>query len=253
MAAEKKVIETTVSVFSTNRTTGTSSSQFTVKIPTPLTGVTKVKLNKATIPKTMYTIRAGINDTFDIDYPAPSTILISPGFYTATGLCAALQTYLQGVDANYTCTYSTLTGKVTVTNTSAFRILVTGGVGSATSACGILGFTTGSPASTAATSWVANNIINLIDPQSVFIVVQELRGKSTISSGYNGYTWEIGMAGAISGSIVDWTTNGEYPAVVDIYPATITVLTVSLVDLNGTLIDLNGMDWSFQFQAISET
>ena len=76
------------------------------------------KIEYITLPYTWYNVSTSNNSI--VVNGAPVTI--SAGYYTISTLCTALQTALIVVDATFTCTFSTISGKVVIARSTAFTL-----------------------------------------------------------------------------------------------------------------------------------
>ena len=104
---------------SKDRHTGGSSS-FTIKLNQHIEGV--YELQHCLIPNAQYTVDSTCS-SMRVQVGATTHTLTMPvGYYSAGTLMAAVQLQLQTAAAGFTCTYSVLTGKVTIEMASAFAL-----------------------------------------------------------------------------------------------------------------------------------
>ncbi len=101
------------------------------------------------------------NNVLKITIVAPTTYTIPDGTYDIAQLCAQIQTQLQAVDPNFTCTYVATTQLVTITDTVNFTIDKT-----VSTVMPILGFTQAQTLTGAATY----TGVNAYNPQDLAVV-----------------------------------------------------------------------------------
>lgn len=100
-----------------------SPGEYTVTLPAVYQNVYSASLRSAEIPFSFYTFSACAGNT-SISVTTgvtTATVTIPDGNYTASGLAGALQTALNsaGLTGTFTCSYSSSTGKLTITNNSS--------------------------------------------------------------------------------------------------------------------------------------
>lgn len=112
-------------------------------------------INRVFLYKSFYSISAiRKNNIFKLD--AQTAITIPDGSYSIDSFCSFLDTKLKLIDANFAVTYSNITMKITITNTSVFKIDF-----DATTCKKLIGFPTSSGLSTAALSITSTNPYNM--------------------------------------------------------------------------------------------
>lgn len=103
-----------------------SSGEYTVTLPAVYQNVYSATLKSIEIPFSFYTFSACAGNTsISVTSGSTATVTIADGNYTASSLASELQTKLNaaGLTGTFTCTYSTSTGKLTITNnTGSFTL-----------------------------------------------------------------------------------------------------------------------------------
>jgi hypothetical protein len=100
-----------------------NKGEFKIQLPRNIKNVMRIRMASAEIPlvayvfseevgNTTFAVRLGSSDTFTKCTPIPD------GNYTANRLMNAIQTSLQVVHSGFNCTFNTLNGRVTISNTS---------------------------------------------------------------------------------------------------------------------------------------
>jgi hypothetical protein len=96
--------------------TSTSSTDFTIYLPTPIKKVVSMKVLDTQFPKMVYTFSSKLgSNTFKID---SSNVDISNGSYTSTTLVSAINTSLANVGSNVILSYNSNNGLMTFTDPS---------------------------------------------------------------------------------------------------------------------------------------
>lgn len=117
-----------------------SPGEYTVTLPAVYQNVYSAVLKSIEIPFSFYTFSACAGNTsINVSTGIPSaTITISDGNYTASGLASELQTKLNaaGLTGTFTCTYSSVTGKLTITNNTTVFTLNLSSTDPANTSCG---------------------------------------------------------------------------------------------------------------------
>lgn len=227
---------------SDKRSAGTNDApRWTLSRPLTIRGAL---VTAVTIPNTMYTIDAGVNDTVAT---SAGVATIPAGVYTIGGLATAAQTALQAVDATFTCTYSTLTLKYTIARPVAFSLLWTA---AAPGASARLGFT---PAVAGpATSFVGDRAVSGSEPSAVLLRSHELSHGSAPGFTVDGRTGSdiarVPLTGALGLGASSYEAVESFEQLT--YGTTgsvISELTISLADaVSGLPITLNGAPWSVE-------
>ena len=102
---------------------GENNGEFRITLPNTMRNVMRVRMASSEIPfveyefstahgNTTFAVRVGTATTFTKCTPIPE------GNYTAQKLMDAIQLSLQAVDAGFTCTFDSVTGLVTIQNSS---------------------------------------------------------------------------------------------------------------------------------------
>jgi hypothetical protein len=102
---------------------GCNKGEFKIQLPRNMKNVMRIRMSSAEIPlvayvfseeagNTTFAVRVGASETFVKCTPIPD------GNYTANRLMNAIQASLQEVHSGFSCTFSTLNGRVTIANSS---------------------------------------------------------------------------------------------------------------------------------------
>lgn len=226
---------------SRDRVAGSSSTtQFKIILPSAIHQVNKVKLLAVNMPNTTYNIRSTNNL---LQFQRGATVYnatIPVGSYTQYTFPQAIVDAMVAVDSgnSYACVYDFTSFKLTITGTSAFTLLML------TSTCWYeMGFNQVN--TTALTSQIAPNTIQLGLPLSVYVEVPELSMGMSSSRLNDRCTWVIPIS-VNSGSIQYFADNSNYEQVYTYREGrTLYELNVKVRWRNGELLDLNGADWQF--------
>lgn len=230
----------TLIVDSRDRTSGSSSNgYFQLKAAHP--NVSKVELVSAMIPNTIYNVQSGINDRMcwfrsGIDH----SFQLTAGAYTVTSLLSALQTGMNGVDANtFVLSYSTTTLKVTVGGASAFSLNFATHPNAAAGCHRLLGFEAIDTSS--ATSHVAPNTPELNQPFMMYIRISGLDTQNDTTSS-DPHTFVVPIA-ENSGGITIWNSGDFEQCVRFGSPKSIKSFNVDFRARNESALSLNGAEW----------
>ncbi len=102
---------------------GCNKGEFKIQLPRNMKNVMRIRMSSAEIPlvayvfseeagNTTFAVRVGASETFVKCTPIPD------GNYTANRLMNTIQASLQEVHSGFSCTFSTLNGRVTIANSS---------------------------------------------------------------------------------------------------------------------------------------
>lgn len=231
-----------LSINSADRTSSSvSSNDFQVRLPHDIKGMKSLELVSCSVPNTVYNIRTGTNDKLDFYDGANKTITVAAGAYSITSLCSTLLTQLNTTSSGFTAvSYDTITMKVTITRSSNFSLLFATGANIATSIRRELGFN--ATDLSAAVTFTGQNVINLYNPMSCYICVNEFYMPNQTSSG-KFYTFHIPMT-VNSDGIVVVNKNSFYAQSVKIYGNTsFSTLTIKLKTSDGLDFALNNTNF----------
>lgn len=224
-----------VIISSDDRTTGTNSNSFSVKLKNPVYNVTAVELEDAFVPYTLYNIRTGINTSIYFDDGAPKAFNIAVGGYTIAGLLSALETAFNSASTNFTCTYSTTTRKITIARSAGtFSLLCTS---TSTAMWSVLGYSTSADTSDAA-SHVADNIFDLAKPRYILLKIDEF-GDDVQTTGGGIGTFYLPIEDNF-GEITHYAPEKKQMVVLS-RPTSIFQLKISSYYSDQSLVDYNGV------------
>jgi len=179
------------------------------------------------------------NNKFDVGV---STITITEGDYTKTTLATEIQTQLQAVDANYSCSVSG--NYLTISHTSSNFIL---SFNVDNSAYELMGFIkTGSYTGT--TSYTSPNSVNLYGSQVVHLTSKEL-GQQSINDAYDNVVQSF-VIDATYGNVHVYENNT--PTVKKITTKNLDKLDFAIRKDDGTLFDLDGLEIVFNLHLYTE-
>ncbi len=221
---------------SVNRTSSSlSSADFVIDLKNDFHDVKKATLLACNIHNTLYNVK---DDTrsFIINDGSIKTATIPPGSYDVLALCSAIQTALNVVSSNFTVTYDSITMKITVSRTSVFSIIGTSSLRL------VMGYS--QVDKTGATTYTADNVVNLNPITTLFLQIQELSSHSISTCGTL-FTYIIPLA-VNSGEIATFSSGSFYHQTVELSKKTnISRLHVRLCSDNQITAELNGGEWSF--------
>jgi hypothetical protein len=146
-------------ISSKDRKSGTSSNFNIDKIHRDK--VKGFRVDYISLPYTWYNVSTS-NNTIVVN---GSNVSISAGYYNITTLCSALQTALVSVDATFTCTYSSSTGKVTIARSTNFTLNLSS---SSWTLRRQIGFN-GTSNVTGATTFTSDSIVNINNGNSAYL------------------------------------------------------------------------------------
>ena len=243
-------VQRKVYINSRDRTAG-SNTQFRIYISDTIENVKSIELHHASIPHTIYLIRAGVNDTFDLveNGVGTATITISEGSYTAAQMEAELKTQLDATSlagATYTVSISSTTAKMTVTSNGPqfdfdFNVVTDYAVEN------YLGFASGVNSSTIVSSvetLVSPYVVDLSPMTELFIKFSNFTNIVRSSNGQP--SCFVIPVNVNFGEYIQYNQAQTYQSIVfqSYQEMHITNLDCELVDRYGNVVDLNGSDWS---------
>jgi hypothetical protein len=225
----------------------TPSSLFTIQLSFPPLHVSRITLLDAIIPNTFYTFRNDaylVNNNFDfIDSSGTEkTAIITPGTYDSAQFITEFTADLMAVSPDtYTVTLDPTNLILTITSNSAlFRILGATGNNVGHNILYFIGFN--NVDTTAGTTQIAPNVINLGSPREIFIKCANFQ--TPIHDTNNNFValFQIGL-NVPFGNIVYYEQFDRHESGVNIEQRTLNSLFLELVDENGILV-LPNTDWS---------
>lgn len=204
------------------------------------------QLEYVKIPNTIYTINSNNNSlgwTSSITGYVNSSF--TQGYYSASDLASHVGTTLQADkysgDGNFSASYSSLTGKLTISNSSTVFSLDF--QNPATTSAELLGFNVGMTGATGATSYVSSNVLELQPVRTISIETNLPLGNSEYNS--NGKNLNILTTLPVDASSGNYLTrvydslkvhklDGDIP----------NILRFRLFDQDGRILSLNGANWN---------
>jgi hypothetical protein len=213
-----------------------SSTNFDVKLASPIEGVTAIQLYEVILPKVQYNITAANN----VFYYNATSVTVPPGAYSAASLMTALNALLTG--PGIVVSFSNVTLKTTLT--SGVIVTYPFGTNTANSITSVLGFTAVDLAGN--TVYTSTQGINLTGKLSMYINVRGFSNGSTTTGNLGYFTFKVPLVseGAITGDYIVWRANDYYGSKVIIPAQSITTLHIDLMYSDGTAVDMLGYDWS---------
>jgi hypothetical protein len=219
-----------------------SSSEFNINLSRPVFNVKKVQVSEVLIPNVFYNITSSNNTIIVDEGKGAQSSSITVGQYDITSLLSALKTALDGnnvLSGIFTCSYSTVTYKVTISSTVAFSITYG-------NLADNLGFTdsTGS-----ASTHTASRIFDISTTRQVYI-----QSNILTSAELNGKRQNILCKVPLNtsfGAIITYKNESENSIVLD-NPQDISSLDFKLINKRNEALDLNGLNWSMTLNLISE-
>jgi hypothetical protein len=230
---------TLVYIDSKYRSLGTFDD-FVVNIPNP--GVfNKVKLLDCSIPQSNYVFNSTNNIISFSEGATGFTATIPSGNYTSTELVSALPGIFaaSGCSGVFTVTYSSITGKLTLTSTVSYSIQF----GTANNAYYQLGFQ--AITYSAALSQTSDYLINLAPPQYLFLDIDNLGLKNCLHSNLQASAGKFPiMCTGVSYTFTNWGSNTNYDCSLSNTINSCSQIKVSLRKSNGSLSGIQN-DWAF--------
>lgn len=239
-----------VYVSSVDRTaTSASSSDFTIDLAEPTIAFSKLEVIDAQIPGSHYPISSNnANSTLVINQSATSYVVtIADGFYTPTELATAIEDGINDTALSaFTCTYSSITKKLTISHASAFIVERSH---ASFNMFGPLGYSSTADTSSA-TSQVSDHIIDLTGPvRSAFIVSRAL------CRGCTSNNFQSNELGNIISKIPLDTTGGityyrddRHDAIYFTHRVGIKKFDIKIVDESGETLSQNGVECQMQLR-----
>lgn len=226
-----------IAVNSRDRITG-NSNDFTYQLGRVLQNVNSFSLDFISIPIAYYRVNS-TNNRFDV---GASQVTLTEGDYTITTLATEVQTQLQAINANYTCSVSgnyLVLAHTTTAFTLDFNV--------DNSAYEVMGFVkTGSYTGT--TSYTSPNSVNLYGSQVCHLCSKEL-GIQSLNDAFDN---------VVQSFVID-ATYGNVNTYINNTPVTKVITTKNLdkIDFSlrkddGTLFDLDGLNIVFNLNLYTE-
>jgi len=237
-------------ITSKEKSSGTNQN-FKIKFSNPIENIKGVKISKISIPNSWYSVMTGINDKIYFTETTNWVATLTQGVYTFADLATMISTAMNTAyttDNNFSCTFSSLTYKYTVSH-SATNFSLTFGTNTTASARGLMGYSATDTG--AATSHIANNLANLNYSDNILIKSRNLSGRNAY---INGVKKNIIFPLKCNGNFGDWLMYESQGDDYEIHyspPRQFDTLDFTLLFEDATTeIPLNGLDWSITLKFI---
>lgn len=205
---------------------------------------TQASVRKITIPYSVYTINSNNNKLYWVDSDSKTkTSTITSGNYDETTLAAAITTQMNADKTSadtYTCTVSTATAKITITNnTNNFQLTCTN---NSQAIWDTLGYSILSN-KTGATTYTGTNVYNL-QPTTMIYICSSISGgnDSRVPSGDFPIIGSVPVS-ANFGDIITYISDTDDTINIS---NTSSTLHFEVRDDQLRLLDLNGLNWSLE-------
>jgi hypothetical protein len=234
---------------SRDRAANTSSHTFGINLAGDPVEKGIYHLQFANIQNTSYTIRSGINDVIYFNENATNkTATVTQGYYTSSSIVTAIKSAMDtasGGFATYTVTFSASTQKITIASTQNFSL--TFGTNTNSSIARLIGFNAAN--TSAATSAISNNVINLSEPLSFAIRIREASeyNVSCINGSYASFVIPMDVG---YGEYKYFRSEFDFPQYCT-FANKQTRLNIEIRDFEGNLLDLNGSDFELCLRKIN--
>lgn len=228
---------------SKNRTTGTSNSNFTIRLRDTIKNVKSIMVKSVEIPVSYYaTSSTKIISVTKVSDSTTYTANVASGTYDAETFAAALETAINGTGfTGFTIAFSEITQKYTIANAVNFLI------NSATTLTAELGFAGNT--TTSATSWTSDNIINVSGTNHIFIMsskLNSLRRQQYADNQTRNIFFKL-VVDEPYGAVISYKKR-EDEASINYYDRLfLDVIDFQLVDEDFNEISLNGLPWNIEF------
>ena len=240
--------QTSVYINSFNRSaTSTSSSDFNIRLSRNIKDVEKVIIKSVEIPISYYPVNDNTNViTFTDNVPNTYVATLTNKNYTGDDLATEMQTKMNALLAGFVITYDEDTLKFTFTNsTNDFEITLTG-----TSAYRIIGLESDT---TIAGAYTSENIVNLSGTNHIFLKSDFLsRGAElSLNDGSNdGYIFRV-VVNEGFGSVLHYRVEAVNEHSFHYSKMLLDTLDFKLYDEEGNALDLNGGNWNIELLIFS--
>lgn len=171
------------------------------------------------------------------------TATLTPGYYTTSTLATEVATRLSSASAgeDYTCTYSSTTGKFTIAAVGVTTFIFNFGTNTTRRANVLLGFNAADQ-SVAATSQVSDNVADLATHKMIAVKIEEDANRHVTLPGGTEVSFILPISDSSFGSLFNYKSNSQIGQYVK-FNSQFNVLNISLYADDGDLIDLNGIDY----------
>lgn len=226
-----------LTINSKDRASGTSADFVLKKFA--FRRVDRFRVEYLHLPYSWYNITSSTNQ---IRINGTTTVSVAAGQYSASTLASALQTALQSVDATFTVTYSSTTGKFTIARSTAFTLNLSSSLFTMKRQLGFNGTSdTGS-----ATSQVSDSFANIHNGNSISLHSDVLSKvlNNAITDTRNDYVLSIPIDQNPGNLIVYRPSQDIY------YKFRETIdcneITIQLRDIDNNVISLNGCEFEMK-------
>ncbi|MFA5151317.1 MAG: hypothetical protein WC554_02030 [Clostridia bacterium] len=228
-----------------------SSTDFKILLQEPINNVKKICLLGVYIPNMCYNIRSNVNDKltfFENGSVNNISAVLNPGIYSIDDLATHIETQMTAISLssgqhwNYTCVYSDITLKITISAGGVNTFALKFGSSYSRQCWKILGYNQEDYA--AATSQISTNVIAANYPSIINIRINEFLTK-IYNTGANQqkYTFSLFCDG-LSGYYIQYNNNSNFNLVQFNEPQkNITTLTIQLRDDDDLILNNNNSDW----------
>lgn len=226
-----------ITINSKDRTSLSSSSSDFILKRNLETDVSGFRVSYIQLPYAWYNITSTSNS---IRINGTNTVSITPGQYTASSLASALQTALQVVDATFTVTYSTTTGKFTITRNLGFTLNLSSSLFTMRRQ---LGFNSTSDTASN-TSHTSDSVVNIHNGNSISLH-SNLLGKALrnrISDSRSDYVLSIPITGN-PGNLLYYAPGQDIVYKFDRPIHFEGDISFQLKDVDNNVLDMNGVNW----------
>lgn len=202
-------------------------------------------LEQALVPNTAYHIKAGVNDTFQLDVAGTTkTITVPPGFYNPSTLTANLTTALNQPSefSGLTCSYDDISGKLSFSHAS----LALSVVGTAPA----LGWS--SATATPDTTITADDVLVLTTVNAYLFHISNCEGQIRNGTGVLSdptFIVEVGFENAQE--FVHFKASEDLQQLIH-FAVEQSELRITLKDEKGRSVDLNGSDWAIILRKVHD-
>jgi hypothetical protein len=202
-------------------------------------GIRRFKIEYIQLPYSWYNISSNYNS---IRINGTNTVSVTAGWYTASGLASALQTALQVVDATFTCTYSSITGKFTIARTTNFTLNLSSSLFTMRRQLGFNSLSDTAAALTHTSDSIAN--VHMSNSISLHSDVLSKLLRNEISDHRSDYVMSIPIDVNMGDLLVYRPHTDEWYNFKE--PMDTNSITLQLKDINNNIISLNGCDYEIK-------
>lgn len=219
------------------RNSGTPSN-FSYQLLVAISNPKKVALENIQIYNTVYTINDYNNKLYWIDASSVARVsTLTNGNYTATSLADHIQTVLNAVSPTFTVSFSTTSGKITISSTGNFSL--TFGTNTVNSCASTIGFNDSNKSGQA--TYTGENVVNL-NTKYYTVHADILNTNNTHQSDQINSIIAIVPNNVNFGDCICYSPN--LAKSFELKQTEISSLNFYVKDDKKNTVDLNGVDWS---------